>query len=405
KLNTMLKYSHVNGIEIVIQNDGSFLFNHACLKKKGGELQLVNQKRQLTEVEVIAGLDPLQPVVLSFSGKGIIHKKVDTRSIDSSDQLTLLNKVLPNTSLSDFCIQFNPSDENSGFVSVVRTAVLNAVLDVFSENGINQIVNIFLGPFVINQLSDFLAGKEELVIPAYTLKLKNGKIDELATNDFASLNQNVVIESKPIDHDILLPFSIALTYYTDFNFAISNSERFQNIKEEFYERWKFRTRGASLVSVVFLILTINFFIFNHFWDKNNEVAAQLDLNYSSIGMVDDLKKELIQKKEFLENNGMLEVSRTSFYMDRIVLDLPSTIKFTDVVLHPIKKKESGEQREYMLFENNLIHISGTSLHSLELNNWMNEIKKMDWVNNVELLDYKQENAKTNGVFKIAVSIK
>nr|MBA3971457.1 PilN domain-containing protein [Bacteroidota bacterium] len=73
--------------------------------------------------------------------------------------------------------------------------------------------------------------------------------------------------------------------------------------------------------------------------------------------------------------------------------------------HPVKKKEANDVSEAFSFESKTIRISGKCDRNTELNDWMKKIRKNEWVAEVRLLNYKQDNAKEDGVFFLELKLK
>ncbi len=199
-------------------------------------------------------------------------------------------------------------------------------------------------------------------------------------------------------------FAAALSYFTGNTHDASNSEIINSLKEEFRQKQRFEFRGIALLASTLLILLINYVIFDHYWSAGNELKSRLITTQSALKQYEVLKAELKQKKEFLEENGMLESSRTSYFGDQLAKDLPASIHWGSLDIHPVKKKKPDDESNFFFFENKQIAITGTCQRSIELNNWMKEIKKMDWVKNVVLVSYQQDNAKDDGEFLIEIEL-
>ena len=71
-------------------------------------------------------------------------------------------------------------------------------------------------------------------------------------------------------------------------------------------------------------------------------------------------------------------------------------------MHPPEKKTKKD--EPAIFLNKIIIVKGNCKKSTELNEWIRGIKKMDWVIEVSVLNYKQENIKDLGEFEIMITI-
>ena len=81
------------------------------------------------------------------------------------------------------------------------------------------------------------------------------------------------------------------------------------------------------------------------------------------------------------------------------------ITWTNLEIHPIKKKEANDESEVMYFENKIIRITGNCQQSTDLNDWMKSVKQDTWVADAKLLNYQQDNAKDNGLFLLEIVLK
>lgn len=399
--------SLATGLEIVILPDGSYEMNLVILKKDKQKLSTEKKQEGIINFEDVAKLiDAKYPIILILNGKGVIHKKVNIAENDTT--ATLLNKVLPNANLNEFIIQKTPINDKEVFVSVIRANVFNDIIDQFSKNKIVSIAGCLLGPFVIADLLPLISlnaiNNEQLRIGNFQIKIREQQIVDLTSIDF-NYAEDPLIGEDLVPQKLVIAYAGAISYFTGNTHGISNSETVDHLKGEFNEKQKFEFRGWVLIIATFLVLIINYFIFNHYWSKNNDMNAQLGSVESALTHYETLKVEFKQKKDFLEQNGLLENSRTSFYIDRLAQNLPVSIQWTDVAINPLKKKNANDESDILFFENKTITVAGNCQNSNELNNWMKEIKKQQWISMVTMVNYKQDNAKENGNFLIEIKIK
>lgn len=404
RFKNILKSKSSAGLEVIILPDGSYELNLVVLKKEKSLLITEKQIEGLVSVEEAATLiDPTIPLILIINGKGIIHRKMDIHENDTA--LTLLNKIFPNANSDEFVIQKTVLNSTQAFVSVIRLNSLTEILDQLVTNKMTSIAGCFLGPFVINDLLPLIPtdaiNNENIIVGNYQLQVREQQITEITAASITD-NKNIVVGNENIPQKLLVAFAGALSWFTGNANGIANAVQVNGLKEEFREKQTFQARGWAALAATFLILMINYLVFNNYWSKNNEMNSQLLLTQSALQRYEKLKTEFAQKKEFLEQNGLLDHSRTSYYADQLAHDLPATIQWTGLNIHPLKKKKASDETETLSFENKRISVSGNCQRSTDLNDWMKEIKKQTWVKDVTLVDYKQENAKEDGVFLMEI---
>jgi Tfp pilus assembly protein PilN len=403
----MLKSKAASGLEVIILPDGSYQLHLVILRKQKSTLLTETQRESLSSfAEVQQLLDSKIPLNLIINGKGIVHRKINSSENDSP--AVLLNKLLPNAHVEDFVIQKTVVNANEVFVSVIRLNILTDLMQELIKNKLTSITACFLGPFVITNLlpliNNDLITNEYLSINNFRVQIREQRITNVETVTDNN-NERIRIGDDLLSSQLVIAFSGALSYFTGDATDIFNSVLVNELKEEFNQKQKFELRGWVVLIATFIILIINYFVFNNYWSKNKEMNAQLKLTQASLLRYEKLKTEFDQKKQFLEQNGLLENSRTSYYADQLVNDLPASMLFTGLEIHPLKKKKAGEEGEGFFFENKLIRVSGTCQRNTELNEWMKKIKKQIWVEDVVLSNYKQDNAKENGIFLVEIKLK
>jgi Tfp pilus assembly protein PilN len=407
RLEHITKAKSAAGLEIVIQPDGGYLLHLIVLKKQQSSLLSTIQRSALSSfADAKAAVDAKTPLMIIVNGKGIIHRKVHATEQDQA--ATLLNKLFPNANAEEFIIQKTPLSTEEAFVSVIRLTAFQALIQELITNGLTNIVACFLGPFVISGILPIaehsLAHSELIEVPNFRLQIHNQQITGIEPTTFTP--QGIVkIGSEQFSYELLIPFAAALAYYTNERNDIFNSQALNQLKEEFDQKQKFELRGWILLIATFLILIANYFVFNHYWNLNKEMNTQLESAQAALTRYEKLKVEFDQKQQVLKENGLLENSRTSFYADQLARELPASIQLIGLNIHPLKKKKTGEEDKGFAFENQNILVSGNCQRNTELNDWMKKIKKLSWVQDVTLINYKQDNLKENGIFLIEIQIK
>jgi Tfp pilus assembly protein PilN len=404
---TILKSKSAAGLEIMIMPDGSYQYHLIVLRKKQSTLLTELQRKEVTSIAEIKQLiDPKIPLVLIVNGKGIVHRKVHAKETDTP--AVLLNKLLPNAIVDDFVIQRTPVIAEESIVSVIRVNSLTDLISQLIENQLTSVSACFLGPFVLTTVLPLLdrnaIDNDYLHIGNFRLKIQEHQIVDLEPAATAS-HDEIQIGNDQLSPQLIIPFAGALAYFTGHSDNISNADVLHQLKEEFKQKTKFEVRGWSLLVAAFFILIVNYLVFSNYWEKNKQMTAELQLTQIALQRYEKLKKEFDQKRLFLEQNGLLENSRTSYYADELAKELPASVQFTGLDIHPVKKKKPTEEDKGFSFENKLIQVSGNCQRNTELNEWMKKIKKKSWVEELVLLNYRQDNMQENGLFLIEIKLK
>lgn len=407
QLEHITKSKSVAGLEIVILPDGGYQLQLIILKKQQSTLVSTTQRSALsTFADAKAAIDPKTPLMIVINGKGIIHRKVHTS--EQEPPTALLNKLLPNANVDDFIIQKTPLHAAEAFVSVIRLTAFQAIIEELISSGLTNVVACFLGPFVITNLFPVVEpsffNSPFVDISNFRLQLSDQQITGMESTSNTPTGM-VKIGNERFTYEMLLPFAAALAYFTGDRNDVFNSQALNQLKEEFRQKQKFELRGWTLLITTFLILIINYFVFDHYWTQNKEMTAQLESTQAALNQYEKLKAEYGQKQQFLKENGLLENSRTSYYADQLAAQLPVSIQLTGLNIHPLKKKKAGEEDKGFVFENQRILVSGNCQQNTALNEWMKKVKKFPWVEEVALLNYTQDNLKENGVFLLEIKIK
>lgn len=403
----MFKSKAAAGLEVILLPDGNYQLHLVILKKEKSTLQTETQREALSSfTEAQQLIDPKTPLILIINGKGIVHRKVSSSENDTP--ASLLNKLLPNALVEDFVIQKTVASTTEVFVSVIRLNVLTDLVQELIKNKLTNITACFLGPFVTTTLlpllSNDLISNEQLAIGNFRLQIREQQITAIENTADAE-NGQLRIGNDLLPQQLAIAFAGALSYFTGNTADVFNSVLLNELKEEFRQKQKFELRGWTILVAAFAILIINYLFFNNYWSKNKEMNTQLELTQVALQRYDKLKIEFDQKKQFLEQNGLLENSRTSYYADQLSKELPASLQFTGLEIHPLKKKKTGEDDKGFLFENKSIRVSGNCLRTTDLNEWMKTIKKQSWVEDVVLSNYRQDNARENGFFLIEIKLK
>lgn len=270
-----------------------------------------------------------------------------------------------------------------------------------------EVIGCSLGVFGIKTILPFIenqSGYYELNLATTKLVINNGGIEECQALEKAEAPSSVKIADESISTDTLLSFACGFQYFLpEGNIIVANIPSIAHAKEEFSQKKIFQTAAIGAVAFFFTIFIANLFVFNHYWTMKQELSGKVSLNQDAIQRLEKLKTEYDEKQKFFESTGLLHSSRTSFYADRLSSDIPAAIQLTEMNIYPAVRKLNDEND--ISFTRQVINISGTCTRSTELNQWMNMLKKKEFVSEVALLGFSQDKSRESGLFNLEVKIK
>ena len=90
-------------------------------------------------------------------------------------------------------------------------------------------------------------------------------------------------------------------------------------------------------------------------------------------------------------------------MDQLALKIPKGLYLKSVNLSPLRKRE--KRTNLFRFKKEEIKIEGETVNYIIFNSWFTSVKKLDWVSDIEILGYKEQNKGHRADFSINIRLK
>ncbi|WP_298140170.1 general secretion pathway protein [Flavobacterium sp.] len=364
------------------------------IKKKAGELFIENKEKRSSIEKLTNKLNKELPVFLTINNNQVIHKEIDTaEGLDSK----LLHKAFANIKMEDFFYQIWRLDEKA-IIAICRKNYIEELLQQFEDLKIS-ITSISLGICGLSQIIDYTDSKT-INTNSQSITLEK----ELILNS----NQDPLVKTYDINgleiqNTYLLGFCSVLQKIAP---SINLSGSVEQINEKLYEHFSqnsFFKKGLRLMIFTLLsILLINFFLFNFYYKKSIESSSDVLANKDMITQIKLVKQRLKEKEAKLKNSTDFFDSKSSFLVNELVKDLPNSILLNELVYHPLKKNIKLE--EALVFDSNVVTLSGITTNAKELTNWFEQIATKSWVKSTDIVHFgKNEN--NQSVFTLQVNLK
>lgn len=395
-----MKSSRVYGVDIQLNDAGDVLCNAMELFRKNNEVEIIAQHQGLTSYEVLFNnITRNHPVMLSVDGKGLIHKVVKTERQDDDmvDFDRLINQVFPNYNDNDFYVQQITDNPALIYLTIVRKEVIDSIVRLFKERGF-FVLNVSLGPFVLNQFQSALSSYDGIHANNCSISLENGEISAVSRKaDTGEATYNIYNQS--ITGNMLMAYAIGFNFFIN-DLPILATDDIALQKEEYLYKNAFTYGLYTAVFLVFILLLINFFCFEHYNKRLISAQGTYIQQTALANQLDSLEKEILIKDSFIRSNKFLETSKVSFYADKLAYHMPEAITIDELLFFP--RERDHLNRDEMKFKSDLIKVSGTTSNTEDLNLWIKFVKQQNWVKSLNMTSLKQPEVSMNTYFEYEI---
>ncbi len=391
-----LGLSEFISVEIILKEENKCVFQLLHVKLNGNSLSIENKQFNLESFdELKEHLKKKIPLVLTLSGKGILIKEFD--NLDKEQNI--IRQILPNANTDDFSSQTWINEKGKTFCALTRNNLVESQIQRFTDEGY-FVVGVNLACLTIASIIDLLdISTTKISSYEYRLAVKENQIQSIITNKYRKSDLIYGLQGLNLESELIIAFS---GFFSRFILKDENIESslISNSKSEFKNYTRFRIGKIILLAASFSILLINFFVFEHYFKKSNQLQSQLSVYSQTLKKKDDLQESLRRKEESIKTLGLKNNIKFSYVADHILKDMPSSIKLS---LFDIQPKVKTRKRE-LFFDERKILIKGSSHNTELLNQWIKKIKLNEWVKECSLSDYTYDEYKHLATFQLNIEL-
>ncbi|MBN1339751.1 MAG: hypothetical protein JXA03_10535 [Bacteroidales bacterium] len=396
------KTSRAAGLEVSMGQDGPFSFEWMVIESDGNDVSIKNSgggpgAPDKDAVNLRQGL----PVQLVITGKGVIVKRIEVGQENPTVE-TVLSDVLPNARGQDFFCTWIEAGQGLLIAAICRKQPVDDLVRHLEEKGL-LLTGFYLGPMVTGNLTR-LAGIENGRITAsgHTLDIRNFAIIDCEATPGAEA-QPLLTGKEQIPARSLASFAAALNHLVqgrDHEGTVPKG--IGHGRDQYRYRNKYVTLGKSVLIISFAVLLINFFLFNTFNRKYNQLSEEMSQHRGLLSTHARLEAGLKSKKQLLERSGLANAGRISYYADRLAGSVPGNITLVRMQVHPLKKVKAGEKVQE--FESSTIVLEGTCRKSTVFNAWLEQLAGLEWVENIPGFTYENDKTGNNSQAEFTIEI-
>ncbi|WP_222984576.1 hypothetical protein [Flagellimonas meishanensis] len=389
----IIEGSVYQGLEI-FEVDDSIYFSLLKVQKKNGELNTVFERAFHTIEELTGHINAKNVILLVINSSKILKKQV---SLDPKlDVGQWVVNAFPNLDLESF--YYGILDVGGlGIVSIGKKEDIDGTLDMLKGHGIVP-SRVSLG---ISDLQNSIPHLQVSNILGSNFQLRNISASDFVFEPKGSTQQNPMkIGGLTISTTGLLPFSSVLGYLKgsreESNLSVLN-RRFDNN----FKNHRLYSVGLKLgIGVLLTALLLNFLLFTHYRAKVESMET-LSSSEQQLSMLKTIKDRIATKEQRLNMLLGSSNSRSTFYMDRIALGLPTSIQLDQMEYQPLLKPV--REGKLIALDQNNIQISGQSNDKDGFAQWMEKLDREDWVEKMKILGYEYAD-KNSDRFSLKIEI-
>ncbi|MGD2035046.1 MAG: hypothetical protein PVF73_08320 [Bacteroidales bacterium] len=382
----------VAGINVHFVRTDECRISLVILKTEKGKLNVLKTHELNDLTSLNEYIDKSIPLWICFTGRSVISRKLNE---DPGENY--LNHILPNARQTDFAVSHLTNSQGEAFVSALRSENLEKIASEVRDAGYS-VLGYSIGPSPVAVLFEYgLSDEQELSVPGYRILQSDNQLSDVQTEE-KDPTGHYRIAGESMDNNLLLPFSAAFSYLTDKRgHDTVIAEDIRTDEESFLFKRINRYFIAGSLAFLFLLLLINFFVFNGKRTKNQALSDKLAYYETFFVRRDSLRNEILVKTNLINQVGLKHNTRYGFYSDRIAATVPKGITLNELTINPVQDKvKEGKAIRFRP----LIIVRGESQGSIVLNDWIKMLDQYGWVKDIEIIGYEKNNNKGNFTFQI-----
>lgn len=378
-LNLKLFPKQVLATEVCFDREG-VKWSVAHLTRVKGGVELINTWIGDSLEEVLKETKSI-PVILLVTGKKVLTKRATAANTEEKT----LEKAFPNVNPDDVYFQIEDVDAEQAEVSVIRKEILQELWgNIESQQCL--MVDLAIGDSGLKQLY-------EKVPDQLSVQLNEG----------GDLNRSEEVECM----DTKLPIGAVRAFI--FGLIFLGGEIFLNQQElvvNSRKEWLYKTMFQKVLAVgavtFFMALLINFLLFTHYRDANQDLEYRTQGYDGRIAEVEKLKAEYNQVQSFLEVNGA-DQGQLAMMGDQIASKVPADVALIRMAFNPVERYLKREN--LIRYQHGEILVQGTANRYGALAEWIKGVKQLEWVSALEVIGYEESGSKKDGEFSVKIKFK
>ncbi|EOG6896201.1 conserved hypothetical protein [Flavobacterium psychrophilum] len=389
-LSKIIKINNLNVVGVIKKEDGES-FHVLTIKKNGNKIDIVSKRAFETFDDLATKIDLKLPVLLVIDGKGVLNKEIDfNKEADVNWHKNIDFNTIYHTSFKS---------GNNNFISFCRKNSIDEIVAKFKKAPF-QVMDIYIGSF-LSALLHHAINKDTIASGDLILSFENEKLIGFTKPEEQIKKESYNIGIDAISSNILPLYGALIHFFIQQKEVSKTKNEELNVEEIIYKK-AFNIFGVTmLVGFLFSLLT-SYCMIQYYGSKNVELNLKNVYSNQSYQKIVDLEKEKENKLNILKESGFLSSKFLSYYGYELMKNIPNDLTLNEVNIIPAGKEIKANKK--ITFDAKTILVKGETFNESSINNWMDGLKKMNWINNFEIISLKKDK-KNKSQFEVKITIK
>ena len=368
-----------SGLEI-FESDGQEVYHLLELGNHKNEFHITNRKKFNNLSKLQGELRKNVPLFLTINSSKVLTKKMES-TLGVNNPEALVNHAFPNLDLNNFYYEIIQVPDNP-IVTISKKDHVDDILQRLSKLKI-QVFTFSLGicslPSVLKYMDSKTINASNFCLTTDTKNISSVSV----SNNHNELEYH--INGLDISSNYLLTFSHIIRHLSNLESICNFEAGIKKLKSEFWNH-RFFNLGIKISLTFFIVLLLtNFFAFDHYQDKVDELNQAIASTRIQKEQVTQLNLSVTQKEERVNTLTASPNSRSTYYLDEFAQITPNSVLLNGIKFQPLSKPV--RETKPVLLEKNKLLVSGISKSASDFSFWVEEMEKKDWITFVETLDY------------------
>jgi hypothetical protein len=212
--------------------------------------------------------------------------------------------------------------------------------------------------------------------------------------------KKITLGEQEIDSNFTGAYLTALSVFLKDTIATATPELEKNFFENLLIKNTVKYTGVFLL----FFAVANFFYFDYLNNKNQELSTNYESKIELQKEFEKVKNDLDIKNKLLEDLGGSKKLFQSYYCDQISFSVPNSVLLTKIFVAPLND-EIYKKEQRLEFDKKNILIQGNTNSAVDFNKWVDVLKNNEWIEKIEIENYRYDSQTNKSMFNLKVILK